>query len=158
MFTLSMCSGIGFFKNTFDICRTSFLLSDPLDQCSFKSSIEHFGFVFRMCLQVYWVELGVFYAFWKNEVSRQMKMTELEHSLQEQRQRIDQLERKKVSWKTSAVSGKRNRTPEGEATSRRDVSEKKESCCSKYLGNNTVNSADVPSSVPHTQRVCWADS
>ncbi|KFO90062.1 hypothetical protein N320_12140, partial [Buceros rhinoceros silvestris] len=62
-----------------------------------------------------------------------MKMTELEHSLQEQRQRIDQLERKKVSWKTSAVSGKGNRTPEGEATSRRDVSDKKESCCNKYL-------------------------
>lgn len=77
-----------------------------------------------------------------------MKVTELERSLQEQRQRIDQLERKKVSWKTSAVSGKRNRTPEGEATSRRDVSEEKESCCSKYLGNGTVNAADVPSSVP----------
>ncbi|KFU96609.1 hypothetical protein M959_01011 [Chaetura pelagica] len=60
------------------------------------------------------------------------KIHELELNLQEQKQRIEQLERKKVSWKTSAVSGKRNQTPAGEVTSRRDVS-KKESCCSKYL-------------------------
>ncbi|KFV04417.1 hypothetical protein N340_03146 [Tauraco erythrolophus] len=61
-----------------------------------------------------------------------IKIHELEHNLREQRQRIEQLERKKVSWKTSAVSG-RSRTPEGEVTSRRDVSKKKESCCSEYL-------------------------
>ncbi|NWX24770.1 CE290 protein, partial [Aegotheles bennettii] len=61
------------------------------------------------------------------------KIHELEHNLREQRQRIEQLERKKVSWKTSAVSGKRNRTPEGEVTSHRDASRKEESCCSKYL-------------------------
>ncbi|KAM6210445.1 uncharacterized protein WM294_000796 isoform 1-T1 [Sarcoramphus papa] len=62
-----------------------------------------------------------------------IKIHELEHNLQEQRQRIEQLECKKVSWKTSAVSGKRSRTPEGEVTSCRDISKKKESCCSKYL-------------------------
>ncbi|KFP53282.1 hypothetical protein N323_11497, partial [Cathartes aura] len=62
-----------------------------------------------------------------------IKIHELEHNLQEQRQRIEQLECKKVSWKTSAVSGKRSRTPEGEVTSRRDISKKKESCCNKYL-------------------------
>ncbi|KFP85843.1 hypothetical protein N311_02758 [Apaloderma vittatum] len=61
------------------------------------------------------------------------KIHELEHSLQEQRQRIEQLERKKVSWRTSAASGKKSRIPEGEVTSHRDISEKKESCCSKYL-------------------------
>ncbi|KFP79290.1 hypothetical protein N310_04354 [Acanthisitta chloris] len=61
-----------------------------------------------------------------------IKIHELEHNLQEQRQRIEQLELKKVSWKTSAVSGKRSRTAEG-GTSHRDISEKKESCCSKYL-------------------------
>ncbi|CAM9266842.1 unnamed protein product [Bubo scandiacus] len=62
-----------------------------------------------------------------------IKIHELEHNLREQRQRIEQLECKKVSWKTSAVSGKRSRTPEGEVTSRRDTSKKKESCCSEYL-------------------------
>lgn len=81
-------------------------------------------------------------------VSWQIKIHELEHNLREQRQRIEQLECKKVSWKTSAVSGKRSQTPEGEVTSRRDVSKKKESCCSKYLGNGAVNSDDVPSSMP----------
>ncbi|XP_032569536.1 uncharacterized protein LOC116800068 isoform X2 [Chiroxiphia lanceolata] len=63
-----------------------------------------------------------------------IKIHELEHNLQEQRQRIEQLECKKVSWKTSAVSGKRSRTSEGGITSHRDISEEKESCCSKYLG------------------------
>ncbi|KAM6088583.1 uncharacterized protein VSU04_001421 isoform 4-T6 [Chlamydotis macqueenii] len=63
-----------------------------------------------------------------------IKIQELEHNLQEQRQRIQQLECKKVSWKTYAVSGKRSRTPEGEVTSRSNVSKKKESCCSEYLG------------------------
>ncbi|XP_048145176.1 centrosomal protein of 290 kDa-like [Corvus hawaiiensis] len=62
-----------------------------------------------------------------------IKINELEHNLQEQRQRIEQLECKKVSWKTSAVSGKRSQTPEGGVTSHRDISEKKESCCSRYL-------------------------
>ncbi|XP_032569529.1 centrosomal protein of 290 kDa-like isoform X1 [Chiroxiphia lanceolata] len=62
-----------------------------------------------------------------------IKIHELEHNLQEQRQRIEQLECKKVSWKTSAVSGKRSRTSEGGITSHRDISEEKESCCSKYL-------------------------
>ncbi|KAM6088579.1 uncharacterized protein VSU04_001421 isoform 2-T2 [Chlamydotis macqueenii] len=62
-----------------------------------------------------------------------IKIQELEHNLQEQRQRIQQLECKKVSWKTYAVSGKRSRTPEGEVTSRSNVSKKKESCCSEYL-------------------------
>ncbi|PKU47901.1 hypothetical protein llap_1817 [Limosa lapponica baueri] len=61
-----------------------------------------------------------------------IKICELEHNLQEQRQRIEQLESKKVSWKTSAASGKRSRAPEGEVTSCRNVS-KKESCCSEYL-------------------------
>ncbi|XP_065486247.1 centrosomal protein of 290 kDa-like isoform X2 [Caloenas nicobarica] len=61
-----------------------------------------------------------------------IKIHELEHNLREQKQRIEQLECKRVSWRTSAVSGKRSRTPEGEVTSRRDIS-KKESCCSKYL-------------------------
>ncbi|KAK2514299.1 centrosomal protein of 290 kDa isoform X2 [Columba livia] len=61
-----------------------------------------------------------------------IKIHELEHNLREQKRRIEQLECKRVSWKTSAVSGKRSRTPEGEVTSRRDIS-KKESCCSKYL-------------------------
>ncbi|XP_064909186.1 centrosomal protein of 290 kDa isoform X3 [Columba livia] len=62
----------------------------------------------------------------------EIKIHELEHNLREQKRRIEQLECKRVSWKTSAVSGKRSRTPEGEVTSRRDIS-KKESCCSKYL-------------------------
>ncbi|KFR14188.1 hypothetical protein N306_09002 [Opisthocomus hoazin] len=62
-----------------------------------------------------------------------IKIHELEHNLQEQRQRIEQLERKKVSWKTSAVSEKRSRTPEGEVTSCGGLSKKKESCCSEYL-------------------------
>ncbi|XP_014726336.1 PREDICTED: centrosomal protein of 290 kDa-like isoform X2 [Sturnus vulgaris] len=62
-----------------------------------------------------------------------IKINELEHNLQEQRQRIEQLECKKVSWKTSAVSGKRSQTPEGGVTSHRDISAKEESCCSRYL-------------------------
>ncbi|KAJ7418406.1 hypothetical protein WISP_59371 [Willisornis vidua] len=62
-----------------------------------------------------------------------IKIHELEHNLQEQRQRIEQLECKKVSWKTSAVSGKRSRTSERGITSHRDISEEKESCCSEYL-------------------------
>lgn len=81
----------------------------------------------------------------KKTVSWQIKIHELEHNLQEQRQRIEQLERKKVSWKTSAVSRKRSQTPEKEATSCKDVSEKKESCCTKYLGNGTVNSVMLQS-------------
>ncbi|KFO81402.1 hypothetical protein N303_01612 [Cuculus canorus] len=62
-----------------------------------------------------------------------IKIHELEQNLREQRQRIEQLECKKVSWKSSPVSGKRSRTLEGEVTSRRDMSKKKESCCSEYL-------------------------
>ncbi|XP_032924711.1 uncharacterized protein LOC117000795 isoform X1 [Catharus ustulatus] len=62
-----------------------------------------------------------------------IKINELEHNLQEQRQRIEQLECKKVSWKTSAGSGKRNQTQEGGVTSHRDISAKTESCCSSYL-------------------------
>ena len=81
-------------------------------------------------------------------VSWQIKIHELEHNLQEQRQRIEQLERKKVSWKTSAVSEKRSRTPEGEVTSCGGLSKKKESCCSEYLGNSMVDSDDVPFSMP----------
>lgn len=62
-----------------------------------------------------------------------VKIHELEHNLQEQKQRIEQLERNKVPWKTNAVSGKKSRTLEGEIVSHRDTSKKKESCCSKYL-------------------------
>ncbi|RLW13502.1 hypothetical protein DV515_00000139 [Chloebia gouldiae] len=62
-----------------------------------------------------------------------IKINELEHSLQEQRQKIKQLECKKVSWKTSAASGKRSQTPEGGVTSHRDISAEKEACCSRYL-------------------------
>ncbi|XP_071410948.1 paramyosin-like [Pithys albifrons albifrons] len=62
-----------------------------------------------------------------------IKIHELERNLQEQRQRIEQLECKKVSWKTSAISGKRSRTSERRITSHRDISEEKESCCSEYL-------------------------
>ncbi|XP_056339330.1 centrosomal protein of 290 kDa-like [Oenanthe melanoleuca] len=62
-----------------------------------------------------------------------IKINELEHNLQEQRQRIEQLECKKVSWKTSAISGKQSQTSEGGVTSHRDISAKKESCCSRYL-------------------------
>lgn len=86
-------------------------------------------------------------------MSWQIKINELEHNLQEQRQRIEQLECKKVSWKTSAVSGKRSQTQEGGVTSHRDISAKKESCCSSYLGNGTVNSDDVPSSTPSRENV-----
>ncbi|NXR11810.1 CE290 protein, partial [Semnornis frantzii] len=63
-----------------------------------------------------------------------MKIKELEHNLQEQRQRIEQLERKKVTWKSSAASGKRNRISKGEETSHRDIAIKEELCCSEYLG------------------------
>lgn len=76
-----------------------------------------------------------------------MKIHELEHNLQEQKQRIEQLERNKVLWKTNAVSGKRSQTLEGEIVSRRDTSKRKESCCSKYLGNGIVPFDDAPSSV-----------
>ncbi|OXB66765.1 hypothetical protein ASZ78_003010, partial [Callipepla squamata] len=62
-----------------------------------------------------------------------MKIHELEHNLREQRQRIEQLERNKVSWKTNAAAGKRSRTLEGEVVSHRDASKKKDSCCTKYL-------------------------
>ncbi|XP_072780399.1 uncharacterized protein [Taeniopygia guttata] len=62
-----------------------------------------------------------------------IKINELEHSLQEQRQKIKQLECKKVSWKTSAASGKRSQTPEEGITSHRDISAEKEACCSRYL-------------------------
>ncbi|OWK56418.1 hypothetical protein RLOC_00005358 [Lonchura striata] len=64
---------------------------------------------------------------------QRIKINELEHSLQEQRQKIKQLECKKVSWKTSAASGKRSQTPEGGITSHRDISAEKEACCSRYL-------------------------
>lgn len=116
----------------------------------FKSAIEGSGFAFRLCFQLYSAELCFFYAF-KKKLSWQIKINELEHNLQEQRQRIEQLECKKVSWKTSAVSGKRSQTPEGGVTSHRDISEKKESCCSRYLGNGIVVSDDVPSSMPSTE-------
>ncbi|KAF2985283.1 hypothetical protein EK904_007598 [Melospiza melodia maxima] len=62
-----------------------------------------------------------------------IKINELEHNLQEQRQRIEQLECKKVSWKTSAVSRKRSQTPEGGVASHKDISAEKEACCSRYL-------------------------
>ncbi|KGL96551.1 hypothetical protein N301_14004 [Charadrius vociferus] len=62
-----------------------------------------------------------------------IKIHELEHNLREQRQRLEQLERKKVSWKTSVISGKRSQTPEGEVTSRKNLSKKKECHCSEYL-------------------------
>ncbi|XP_074404447.1 metallophosphoesterase 1 isoform X4 [Zonotrichia albicollis] len=62
-----------------------------------------------------------------------IKINELEHNLQEQRQRIEQLECKKVSWKTSAVSRKRSQTPEGGVTSHKDISAEKEACCGRYL-------------------------
>ncbi|KFP32238.1 hypothetical protein N325_04267 [Colius striatus] len=62
-----------------------------------------------------------------------IKIHELEQNLREQRQRIEQLECKKVSWRTSTVSGKRKQTPEREAPSHGDISKEKESCCSKYL-------------------------
>ncbi|NXX44671.1 CE290 protein, partial [Tricholaema leucomelas] len=62
-----------------------------------------------------------------------IKIKELEHNLQEQRQRIEQLERKKVTWKSSAASGKRSRTLEGGETSYRDTAIKKDPCCSEYL-------------------------
>ncbi|XP_058686400.1 metallophosphoesterase 1 isoform X3 [Poecile atricapillus] len=61
-----------------------------------------------------------------------IKINELERNLQEQKQKIEKLERKKVSWKTSAVSGKQSQTPEGGVASHRDISAK-ESCCSRYL-------------------------
>lgn len=73
-----------------------------------------------------------------------MKICELEHSLQEQKQRIEQLERNKVLWKTHAVSGKRSRTLGGEIVSHRDTSKKEESCCSKYIGNGIVHFDDAP--------------
>ncbi|NWI68065.1 CE290 protein, partial [Todus mexicanus] len=60
-----------------------------------------------------------------------IKIHELERNLREQRQRIEQLERKKASWKTSP--GKRSRASEGELPSRRDISKQQESCCSEYL-------------------------
>ncbi|XP_057253438.1 uncharacterized protein LOC130592847 [Pezoporus wallicus] len=66
-----------------------------------------------------------------------IKIHELEQNLREQKQRIEQLEHKKVSWKASAVSGKRSRTPEGEVTSPRDISKKKEPYCSKCLDTDT---------------------
>ncbi|XP_066417642.1 centrosomal protein of 290 kDa-like [Molothrus aeneus] len=62
-----------------------------------------------------------------------IKINELEHNLQEQRQRIEQLECKKVSWKTSAVSRKQSQTPEGGVASHKDISAEKEACCSRYL-------------------------
>ncbi|KFQ32536.1 hypothetical protein N331_08184 [Merops nubicus] len=62
-----------------------------------------------------------------------IKINELEHHLGEQRQRIEQLECKKVSWKTSAVSGKRSGSLEREVTSHRELSKKEDSCCSQYL-------------------------
>ncbi|NXG47940.1 CE290 protein, partial [Psilopogon haemacephalus] len=62
-----------------------------------------------------------------------IKIKELEHNLQEQRQRIEQLERKKVTWKSSAASGKRSQTLEGGETSHRDISIKKDLCSNEYL-------------------------
>ncbi|XP_030823126.1 centrosomal protein of 290 kDa-like [Camarhynchus parvulus] len=62
-----------------------------------------------------------------------IKINELEHNLQEQRQRIEQLECKKVSWKTSAVSRKRSQIPQGGVASHKDISAEKEACCSRYL-------------------------
>ncbi|NXL91658.1 CE290 protein, partial [Alectura lathami] len=62
-----------------------------------------------------------------------IKIHELEHNLREQSQRIEQLERKKVSWKTSAASGKRSQTLEGEITSHRDIPNEEGSWCSQYV-------------------------
>ncbi|XP_074404442.1 metallophosphoesterase 1 isoform X3 [Zonotrichia albicollis] len=84
-----------------------------------------------------------------------IKINELEHNLQEQRQRIEQLECKKVSWKTSAVSRKRSQTPEGGVTSHKDISAEKEACCGRYLGNGTVYFDDVPSSMPSRENAFY---
>lgn len=62
-----------------------------------------------------------------------IKIKDLEHNLREQRQRIEQLERKKAPWKSAAASGKGSRSPEGQATSHRDIPIKKEPCSSEYL-------------------------
>lgn len=120
----------------------------------FKSAIESSRFASGICSQLYAVELCFFYAFLKT-LSWQIKINELEHNLQEQRQRIEQLECKKVSWKTGAISGKRSQTPEGGVTSHRDMSAKEESCCSRYLGNGTVNSGDAPSSTPSRENAFY---
>ncbi|NXU49188.1 CE290 protein, partial [Turnix velox] len=61
-----------------------------------------------------------------------IKIHELELSLQEQKQRIQKLECKQVSWKTSAGSGKRSQIPQGEGASCRSAS-KKDSWSSEYL-------------------------
>ncbi|XP_034618486.1 centrosomal protein of 290 kDa-like isoform X3 [Trachemys scripta elegans] len=63
-----------------------------------------------------------------------IKIHELEHQLQLQKQRIEQLECKKVSQKDSTVSGVRTPTAEREVTfSHRCICKKKEACSCKYL-------------------------
>lgn len=117
----------------------------------FKALGLHLGYI-SSCIQLNCVCSMHFKKFL---VSWQIKIHELEQNLREQKQRIEQLERKKVSWKASAVSGKRSRTPEGEVTSPRDISKKKEPYCSICLGNGTVNSDDVPSIMPVRDAFCF---
>ncbi|XP_068003733.1 uncharacterized protein [Melanerpes formicivorus] len=62
-----------------------------------------------------------------------IKIKDLEHNLREQRRRIEQLERKKATWKSGAAPGRGSRNPEGEVTSHRDIPIKKEPCSSEYL-------------------------
>ncbi|XP_053874351.1 uncharacterized protein LOC128831696 isoform X2 [Malaclemys terrapin pileata] len=63
-----------------------------------------------------------------------IKIHELEHQLQLQKQRIEQLECKKVSQKDNTVSGVRTPTAEREVTfSHRCICKKKEACSCKYL-------------------------
>ncbi|XP_043395827.1 centrosomal protein of 290 kDa-like isoform X3 [Chelonia mydas] len=63
-----------------------------------------------------------------------IKIHELEHQLQGQKQRIEQLECKKVSQKDNAVSGVRTPTAEREVTlSHRCICKKKGACSCKYL-------------------------
>ncbi|XP_067404044.1 centrosomal protein of 290 kDa-like isoform X2 [Emydura macquarii macquarii] len=63
-----------------------------------------------------------------------IKINELEHQLQVQKQRIEQLECKKVSQKDSTVSGVRSPTAEREVMfSHRCICKKMGSCSCKYL-------------------------
>ncbi|XP_043364057.1 uncharacterized protein LOC119851795 isoform X4 [Dermochelys coriacea] len=63
-----------------------------------------------------------------------IKIHELEHQLQGQKQRIEQLECKKVSQKENTVSGVRTPTAEREVTlSHRCICKKKGACSCKYL-------------------------
>ncbi|XP_074919035.1 uncharacterized protein LOC142046376 isoform X2 [Chelonoidis abingdonii] len=63
-----------------------------------------------------------------------IKIHELEHQLQGQKQRIQQLECRKVSQKDNTVSGVRTPTAEREVTfSHRCICKKKRACSCKYL-------------------------